>query len=186
MALTDDLAGVWLMAETGIRLDETANDNDLTNNNSVVRVAAPGGPETYASDFTRASGQYLSISDASQTNLDMESGSFTVQAWVRIDTHPNNLMGIVSKWQNGVNGWQLYIANSGGNPRARVIVRNGATQKVITSSNLTEGTIYHLVMRLDLGSNDLDLIIDDATPLNTFCNVSPGANTQPLVIGAYS
>lgn len=65
---TTGLQGAWLLdEESSTRVDETANGNDLTDNNTVLFGTGQFGN---AADFERDTSEFLSITDASQTGLD--------------------------------------------------------------------------------------------------------------------
>jgi len=94
MVYEDDsrLAGYWKLTEaTGAtRLDTTANNNDLTDINTVVKVAN-------GADFEFASSQYLTITDAAQTGLDLAGSAVTLVAKITPESSAN-LGYLLSKW----------------------------------------------------------------------------------------
>ena len=68
--------------------DQTSNNNDLTNNNTVsVGASTPFGASSTSADIETDSTQYLSITDAAQTGLDL-SGDLTFEFWVNFETIP--------------------------------------------------------------------------------------------------
>ncbi len=70
---------VWHLEESsGSRQDSTTNNNDLSDNNTVTSNTGQVGT---AGEFTRANSEYLSITDASQTNLEL-SGNYSIVWWV--------------------------------------------------------------------------------------------------------
>jgi len=82
-AVWSGYAAVWHLGETsGSALDSSGNGNNLTDNNSVTSATGKLGG---ARDFERATAEYFSISDASQTGLDM-TGDFTLQTWYQLET----------------------------------------------------------------------------------------------------
>ena len=89
-------AAVWHLGEaTGAtRLDSTNNNNDLTQNNGPIAMAA--SKIGNGADFVRASAQYLWITDAAQTGLDV-TGPITLQAWAKVDETANAPYQIISK-----------------------------------------------------------------------------------------
>ena len=78
-------AGVWHMGEaTGTtRFDSTNDNNDVSETNGPITMSS-SGQIANAADFVRASAQYLSITDAAQTGLDI-TGSITLEAWAKND-----------------------------------------------------------------------------------------------------
>ena len=65
--------------------DKTSNGNNLTNNNTVAEITSslPFAGSTKAAGFTRSSSQYLSITDAAQTGLDL-TNNFTIEFLVKV------------------------------------------------------------------------------------------------------
>jgi len=79
-ALTTDLVAHWNLDETsGARADSTANNNDLTDNNTVLYGAGVIGN---AADFELTNSESLSITDVAQTGLDL-TGNYSMCAWVK-------------------------------------------------------------------------------------------------------
>jgi hypothetical protein len=94
---TNSYAGVWHLGEGSgtTRLDSTGNNNDLADTNGVAQsaVLAKIG---YGADFVRTSSEYLSITDAAQTGLDI-TGSITMEAWAKNDETGNAPYFIIDK-----------------------------------------------------------------------------------------
>src|SRR3990167_5190383 len=92
MALTDNLVAYWTLDESSdgsgavTREDSTASNNDLTDNNT---TASGTGIISNGADFERANTEYLSITDAAQTGLDL-AGDFTMKLWVNFESIPAN------------------------------------------------------------------------------------------------
>lgn len=64
----------------------------------------------YAIDLERDSSQYLSITDANQTGLDLTSGIFTIEFWFKPESLWSGIFGgFISKDDdNGTRGWSFY------------------------------------------------------------------------------
>lgn len=92
--LSTNLISCWELDETsGTRVD-AANGNDLTDNNTVLSAT---GIQGNAADFVAANSEYLSITDASQTGLDI-TGDFWTSSWVNLTSLPSsNEYAIFSK-----------------------------------------------------------------------------------------
>lgn len=106
----------WDLAETnGTAYNATSTTSkNLTNNNAIGSAA---GKISYtaedASDFTAASSQYLSISNASQVGLDPgANNSWYMGFWLRLDGY-GSFPILVGKGTN-VTGWHLYLDGAGG------------------------------------------------------------------------
>jgi hypothetical protein len=86
--------GVWHLNEnSGTRYDSTSNNNDLTDWNTVARGA---GQIAGGADFVRANSEYLYITDATQTGLDV-TGPITLEAWAKNDESTTPPYQIISK-----------------------------------------------------------------------------------------
>lgn len=95
--------GVWHLSEaTGTRYDSSGNGNHLTDNNSVVNAT---GKVNKGADFESSLSQYLSITDASQTGLDI-TGDLSYVFWIKYETLPGNgvIGGVMGKWNTGSSG----------------------------------------------------------------------------------
>ena len=94
---TNGYAGVWHLAEaTGAtRLDSTSNNNDLTQNNGPIATSTSGKIGN-AADLVRTSAQYLYITDAAQTGLDI-TGPLTLEAWAKNDETANPPYTVLDK-----------------------------------------------------------------------------------------
>ncbi|HMA06032.1 MAG TPA: DUF2341 domain-containing protein [Methanomicrobiales archaeon] len=82
---TNGYAGVWHLGETSgtTRHDSTANNNDLVESGGPI-ANSTSGKIGGAANFVRASTQYLWITDAAQTGLDI-TGPITLEAWALAD-----------------------------------------------------------------------------------------------------
>lgn len=106
-----DLIAYWSCEETsGVRYDETANDNDLTDNNSVLYGTGIIGN---ACDFERGTSEYLSITDASQTDLDLPA-QFSISWWIKPEQDNNATGCMFCKDDAGSNrSYDIWIDDSG-------------------------------------------------------------------------
>lgn len=62
-------------------------------------------PNTHSVDLDRASSQYLSITDAAQTGLDI-TGDISIECWIKLDQLPStagSIFNIVMKWNAAAN-----------------------------------------------------------------------------------
>lgn len=114
MALTDNIQGYWKFDETsGDAADSTANGNDLTNNNAASYVPAVINNGV---DLERASTQWMSIADASQTGLDF-SAALTFAGWVKFEsfdtTVSENRDTLVFKYLNTGNQRSYFLGGGG-------------------------------------------------------------------------
>lgn len=88
------IVSCWSMDEASGTAFDTLGVNNLTDNNTVTRVA---GKIANAADFESANSEYFSIADASQTGLDFTS-DFSVMWWQNIESKPGSYMyAVVNK-----------------------------------------------------------------------------------------
>jgi len=154
---TTGLEGAWLLdEESGTRVDETANNNDLTDNNTVLFATGQFGN---AADFEKDNTEFLSITDASQTGLDLASTDLTILAFVKAETTVEG--NIVSK--ASTSGYKFLSTGSG---KLEFSIKAGADAG--SSATLTPGTFFHVAITYD--NVTMRLFIDgsaDGTAANT-------------------
>jgi hypothetical protein len=98
---SNGFAGVWHLNETsGTRYDSTSNNNDLTDVNTVARGT---GLVAGGADFVRTSSESLTITDATQTGLDI-TGPITMEAWVKNDEVANPPYQVIEKYRDSTCG----------------------------------------------------------------------------------
>ena len=91
MSLLTNLSAYWKLDETsGTRYDETANNNDLTDNNTVGYEA---GRVNTAADFNAGNSESLSIADNSHISLN--GTSFSICFWAKV--HRNGQQPLICK-----------------------------------------------------------------------------------------
>jgi hypothetical protein len=107
MALTDNLVSVW--CENADPVTDLHGSNDLTNNNSVSTATGKVGT---AGDFEKGSSQYLSITDAAQTGLDI-TGDMSLNMWAQFEDlgADGTAFRLVTKWQSD-RSYNLYWYNT--------------------------------------------------------------------------
>ena len=82
-APTDFVSCYELDETSGTRVDaNTTNSNDLADNNTVLSTT---GKQGNAANFETTATEYLSITDASQTNLDI-TGDMSINFWVNFES----------------------------------------------------------------------------------------------------
>jgi len=102
----------WTLDETsGVRYDSTSNNNDLTDNNSVLYGT---GIQENSADFELSNSEYLSITDASQTGLDFTD--YSISFWIKLEQLPSTAgtsFEVISKvFGNGDTGYKIFIPTS--------------------------------------------------------------------------
>ncbi len=130
--------------------------------------------KVYSLDLELGSNQYASISNASQTGLNLSTKG-TIEAWVNFESLPNNgiYQNIVSKDAGGTNrSYSFRLFNSSGTYRLEGLVYDGGNFDLY-SYNWTPivGVWYHVALTIDVGN-------PSATTFEFFINgVSVGNGT---------
>lgn len=151
-----------------------------------------------SADYTRANGEYLSITDASQSGLD-PTGDFTMEAWINLDTLPTDNedeMWIMAKYESGTNRsyflqldtadaldlfWCDDASCSGG------FSRHKSDSAYVTSSDI--GEWVHVAVSVDVSAPDAVMYKDGSSVSSsqTSSNDTSVANvTAPFLVAGYN
>lgn len=185
--LPTSLVSVWELQETsGTRVDSHGS-NDLTDNNTVLY--GTGKVLTNAADFEASNSEYLDISDASQSGLDL-SGDLSIAAWVKIETDSGD-MTIASKINSGQVAYELKLQDLGipAEGIGFVLSANGSTlEKYEYTQTFNTGTWYHIVVTLDISAKTMQFYVNGSNIGNdpTGTATSIHNSTAPFRIGAGS
>jgi len=123
---------------------------------------------THSIDLERDSTQYLSITDGSQTGLDI-TGDFTIELWVKLESAPatDTYRPFVSKWLNTGNQRSYavgYINLSDTMYLYGNISTNGtAATSGTVAYTLNAGTYYHLAFTYDASAGTMEVFVDDSS-----------------------
>ena len=157
----DNIISHWKLEEaSGTRVDATASGNDLSDVNTVGSAVGKIGQ---AADFEYSNSEYLTITDASQTGLDINS-DFSMSAWIKFESLPTTAgqdAGVMAKFSSSGNnrayGW--YFKGEDANKMAVFITPSGASGNRIfvqTSASMVTtgelGTWHHYGVSFDLSS----------------------------------
>lgn len=160
--LKDDLISHWKLEESsGTRVDaHTANTNDLTDNNTVLSDTGKIGT---AADFERDNDEFLHISDANQTGLDV-TGDYSVSAWIKMETD-TLFYSILTKWKFGSSddrSYAIYYQNDGGTRKLYVNKSTDGTSGEFKTVNATlaVGTFTHLGFVYDNTAKTFEVFIN--------------------------
>jgi hypothetical protein len=158
----------WYLDESsGTRYDGSGtSNNDLTDNNTVTSYSTTNQSVkegAAAASFVRANSETLSITDASQTGLDI-TDNITLVAWMR----PTNLsvdMGIAGK-SDGLNNrsYYLYIDSTGPMLKAKVSSSGSGAAQPFGATTLSVNTWYHVA--LVYNGTDLRLYLNGSLDAN--------------------
>ena len=114
--------------------------------------------QTHATDLERASTQYWSITDASQTGLDIAT-DFTFEGWGRLESLPTGLnYTIVSKWSSGAN--RSYIFSYSSTSLRLVIFDGSAASEQTVAFTASIETWYHLAVSYDVSAGEAKFYVN--------------------------
>ena len=140
-----NIQGFWKLNElSGTRYDETVNKNNLTDNNTVLYAAGKIGN---AADFELDTSEYLSITDAAQTGLDI-TGEISITFWIKLESIGISQI-IVSKYSFTDNKRAYSISiGSADNKMYFNLSPNGAAPvtSAISTDALNAATWYHIYL----------------------------------------
>jgi hypothetical protein len=168
----------WKLEETsGTRVDQSNNHNDLTDNNTVTYGAGILGN---AASFAKANVESLSITDASQTGLDLTSDC-TFSVWLKFATLPTGGSQYFIFCKDALTPQRSFGCLVGDNSGSQVLQYynssggdNGTTTSNRSSNNmsLSIGTWYHFVWVYTASAGTVDFYKDGSsigqgTSLNT-------------------
>jgi len=138
MALTDNIVAYWKFDESsGNAEDSTANNNDLTNNNTATFAAGKINNGTF---LTAATPQYFSIADASQTGLDL-TGDCSFNFWFKIPAlgSGSKQVYLTSKFGGTQRSYKLGFTYNAGTPTTTFIFDTSALGALTTERRVTVG-----------------------------------------------
>lgn len=130
--IEDDITSWWTCdEESGTRVDSVGS-NDLTDNNTVLYTSS--GMANNACSFTRANTEYLSIADASQTGLEMNT-AYTITMWHYSTT--DYQIALFGKTDGTIPNQTIYFdITTHPNHQYREYTSNGSTQDSDYTSSL--------------------------------------------------
>lgn len=122
---------------------------------------------THSIDFEDSSSQYLFITDASQTGLDI-TGDLTIECWVKLESSPTDGNDFVFAGKNGAAGdrqYYFYYHNTSGTFSLRFVNSANGTTSTIGSVNqtLTTGTWYHIACVYTAAAGSVEFFVDGSS-----------------------
>lgn len=118
---------------------------------SFLAIPLVQAANTHSVDLESGSGQYFSITDAAQTDLDLSS-DFTLETWIKLESVPTsgNYYSIIGKWDDTGNNRQyvLNYENNSGVGALRIYTSSDGTnnENDAVSYTLSTGTWYHVAI----------------------------------------
>lgn len=140
----------------------------------------------YTIDFESDNDQSLSITDGSQTGLDL-SGDFTFEAWINVETETQ--MMILAKYR-GSNNQRAYNFQWGSTAdRLQITISDDLTSAesyvATADSNISAGTWYHVAVTFDASESEAKFYTDGSQTGNavTGTMTSIANSSEPFEIG---
>jgi hypothetical protein len=174
--ITSGLVGYWKLDEaSGSRADSSGNGNTLTDNNTVTSVAQDYWKTgENSADFESGNSEYLSITDASQTGLDL-TGSYSIGFWMKAETVTG---APISKWTPS-NGYNIQVSVSDGGTVQ--VNHDGSSYNTIVG--LSVGKWTHIFVVYDTTANTLSVYKDGNLAGVQSATTDPSNNATALNIG---
>ena len=185
VAPTDYVSCFDLNETSSTRVDaNTTNSNDLTDVNTVLSAT---GVLSNGADFEDSSSEYLNITDANQTGLDL-TGDRTLAVWVKPETTPTAGAGMSMfyKWGASQAQYGLIYIDVAGTKKVRFIGYNTCGGSNLnhdwTTGTLSTSAFTHVALTYTLSNNDAELWINGASQGVVDAGFTGGANCT----GAFS
>lgn len=153
---TEDITanGTGIALRADLDWDGDADNFSIKVTSPVTRVA--GIAAGSAMDVNLAAlfnGTNQSLSHADDSNLDMDTGDFTIEVWVRPDTEIPSLQNLLNKYQNASNNYYLRLT---GTTKVPYFFANiGGVNKIIVDSTtgIATDSWNHIVVVVDRDSS---------------------------------
>jgi len=147
---------------------------------------------TYSTDLENATAQNWSITDASQTGLDL-TGDFTIQLWVKLESEPaaGEVYGLIDKYQGTGDNRSYYISyqkSGGGTLQFEVGINSTglAGGDTYGTLNYTLGTsaAKHLSFNYDASAGTTEIVVN-GTSIGTISSLATSIANKaaPFTIG---
>lgn len=182
MALIDNLVSYWKLDETSGNAADPQGSNTLTNNNTVTYVPAV---INNGADMELSSSQSLSITDGSQSGLDI-TGDLSVSMWIK----PESITGddaLLTKFDSTGNQRSYAFTYFSTNFLAFLTSSNGtnAVQKSVAQTWVI-GTTYYVSVVYDASAGSAEFYVDGSKigSTQTGYHTSLHNGTAPFHLGA--
>ncbi|MFA6039776.1 MAG: hypothetical protein WCV62_02345 [Candidatus Peribacteraceae bacterium] len=180
-------AAVWHMNEaSGTRYDSTANNNDLTDVNTVTATGGKIGAN--AASFDDANSEYLYISDNASLSMGADV-NMNMSAWTRMHDK-STYHTIASKYATTSGAREYVLSYSSSDDRfyaMTMLDAGGSSAGSLLANNFgspSVGTWTHVAMRFDAPSNQMDIGINNGTRNSQNATGDIYNGTARFVVGA--
>lgn len=156
-SLLENLVSYWSLEESSGTRYATSGTNHLTDNNT---VGWGDGKIGFAADCEASNTETLSISDGSQSGLDI-TGDFSSSMWIKPETI--NESHLFAKWNH--TSATSYMLTMGGAPGYLELVNNADPDgfgytSVSKSHTFSAGTWYHVVSVYDASEGSVQFYVN--------------------------
>lgn len=150
--------------------------------------------QTHSLDLELSSSQYASITDASQTGLDV-TGDMTIEAWINLESLPSSgeTYAIAAKYLTTGNqrAYMFEVHNNGGTVGLRLVISSDGTSTNIDlhdfAFSFTTGTWYHVAITFDASAATTEAFINVSSQgTNVDTETSIHNSTGAFTIGAFA
>lgn len=140
----------------------------------------------YSTDVELSSSQHWSISDASQTGLDL-AGDFTISAWVNLESLPSgDCFTVVGKTNDGVGGSYVLRICDDTTDTLNSYTIGGGFDNHVQSWGPSTATTYHIVWTYENAASSYKYYVNGSQLGSTFTGVNTSVNntSQQFAIGS--
>lgn len=184
------LVSRWDLTEDGDKRYDRKGANHLTDNATVASAdgftnTSTGVKFQRVADFERTNSEFLSITDAAQSGLDLTS-SFSFSFWAKFESLPGT-MGIFGKQDNDVVHGNTYMLILDGASKLYFETDDGVTTKTVGASAAIASTgVWYHIAGVYQASTRLELYQDGASIATNSTSIlaSLNNNAYPFRIGA--
>lgn len=156
MSLQTSLVSWWKLDETSGTRSDAHGSNDLTDVNT---VGSATGKQGNGADFEYSNLERLTISDASQTGLDL-STDFSFACWIKIESTGAGVNHyLMGKWGASSNR-SYYFSYRDYDFQVGYFDGTNITRGGTNANVVSDGTWYHLVATMDISAASLTLYIN--------------------------
>lgn len=178
--LTTGLVSYWDLGEASGTRADSHGSNTLADNNTVTSTTGIGGSGT-AALFASANSEYLSITDAAQSGLDL-AGPLSMNIWYKPTTNVSTA-NVIGKWNGGASqaSYRGSVSTSGA-ALGILLSTNGSFQasnsKNQSITTLTTGTWYMLTWVFDRTAGEVTFYLNGSS-----VGTATGVTTSALFDG---
>lgn len=170
--------GVWHLGEsTSTRSDSTSNSNDLADNNTVGSTTGKWGT---AADFERQNSEFLDISDASQSGLDITS-DMSGSAWIRFEDHSADDYHFFTKYEStGLEySYHFQLNYTGGQDKLRFTnYSSGNPSSALVPWEPTNEVWYNIGFSFDSSEGEVRFYVDGIQQGSTQTGLNTGIDDK--------